>query len=343
MRRSAFPFLLLCMSCSISIDIDRLSEGNSLCTDGCTQKQVPGSVGGGIVVPWDALPKREIVGGFVDGDRLVVAVRVHGEGIQGAVLSIALDTGNREILSGAIEDAYSTEHVGSWGVLKDVRSLSRLESGSWGAHLWTGFDFKGTSISIDPVTGKTGSGMPVGGNCPAVGEGTFWPDGLNSSVDIDGSAFISVGRTAQQGGRGVARVTDVFCEMTDLTPTGPFLLSPQPDGVWYVDQPTAALGRLPRGTSSPEPVAKGSAGGEVRAFAMNATQAYLFRAPDSLETVDLQDGSRSSVALSLSNEQLPQNPPDLFPNPANGKVLLESDGRIFVVEPSTGSTTLISY
>ncbi len=343
MRGSAFPFLLLCMSCSISIDIDRLSDGNSPCSDDCAQEPVPGSVGGGIVVPWDALPKREIVGGSVDGDRLVVAVRVHGQGIQGAILSIALDTGDREILFGAIEDVYSTEHVGSWGVLKDVRSLSRLASGAWGSHLWTGFDFKGSTVSIDPVTGKSGSGMPVGGNCPAVAGDTFWPDKLNSIVDIDGATFMSVGRTDQQGGRGVARVTDVFCEMTDLTPKGPFLLSAQPDGVWYVDESTAAIGRLPRGSATSQPMVEGSAGGKVRAFAMDPTHAYLFRDPRSLETVELKGGSRTSVTLSLSDEQLPQKPPDLFPNPASGTVLFESDGRIFAVDPATGSATLLSY
>ncbi len=342
MRLASFlGFALLNASgCTVTLDLDRLSEGGSGGKTGCAAEVKPGCVGAGVVIPWDRLPKREIVGGFVDAGELLLAVRVHGALDQGAVLGVDLQTGQRTIRAGWIEDANGTPHTAGFGpALRDVRSIARLSDGSWRAHLWDGFTFEGATYPIDPKTGKVGTDTRVGLLCPNLASATFWPDPADSVMNASGTVLLSVDGISLDG---IATLTKSQCDATALPSEGPFVLATTADAVWYADSTTGELGKIPNGSLVAEGVAEGSAGGRVRALAIAEGAAYLYRAPSTLEVFDTKQQARRSVSVAL-DAGVPVNAPNLIVRPGQPPLLMESDGRILTLDPATGATTLLSY
>lgn len=87
--------------------------------------------------------------GFVDGRRLVIAA--DGDGTDGALLGVDLETGERAVLSGEIRDIEATTHArGAGPSLAGVTDVALMPDGSW---LAATFTLPRKLIRVDPDTG----------------------------------------------------------------------------------------------------------------------------------------------------------------------------------------------
>jgi hypothetical protein len=335
-------------SCSLSLDLDRLSAGDVECQQPpCEDPPYtgPGSVGSGIVIPYDQLPRREIVGGFVQDDALYVAVRVQATKSsydQGAILSVDLATGHRELVSGFILDRAGLEHErGSGPRMGDLHSVRARTDGRWVVHLWNRLGFTGDRVSIDPASGARTSEPGVGMQCPVEPGVSFnFPVPDTSVLDRQGEVYVSVGGKPL---KGLGQLTHDACPLFDLTPlAGPFWLATVQDWIGFADADSGTLGLFDTVASQISFIpGENSALGEVLGFAIGPSRAWLFRAPNVLEAVDTTSGQR--IGYPIEGLAPPQDPPDLWVHPDGARVLVELDGRILIVDPEPGSSKVLSY
>lgn len=168
----------------------------------------PGSVGDGIGLSSDTTA----MGGFVEGDHVVVAVR----GLAGsAIITVALDSGDRTLVSGSIKDAWTSLQTRGAGPLSSFIDVDPNPAGGWVAVAGDG-----SVIAIDPTTGDRSLSMQLQQmSC----EG--W-SGLDPAVDygvaVDASGAVLVGVSNQSGTYGIVRATPSGCTMVSFA-------GPQPE------------------------------------------------------------------------------------------------------------------
>ncbi|MEZ4222269.1 MAG: hypothetical protein R3B13_15135 [Polyangiaceae bacterium] len=331
--------IALCLAlagCSITLGLDDLSSEPPPCAECSTL--TPGSVGSGVVIPWDKLPRREVVAGFVQTGRLIVGIRVHGGLDEGVVMSVDLGDGRREIVAGWINDAYGAVHTPDTGPpLVDVRCVRPTAKGTWLAHLWQGFDFAGRLMEIEPSSGASTDLGPLGETCPSGPGAWSWPD-LEDSTIAGQAVFASWDATDLSG---VGHLAKGGCDFVPLPSEGPFLLHGEADAVWYADAKSGVVGSVDLAFKV-KPLSAAAGDSAVRAITVSTTHVYLYRGESALEAVERTTGVRHSVTLPALQGGPPSESPHLFVE-SDSKLLLEADGRFFRLDPNSGATQLISY
>lgn len=352
---------LLGSSCTLTLEFDGLAEsqpesGSGGASAECTSvaskgkpecnvvaNLAPGSIGSGVVIDWKQTPEREVTGGFVNGNELVVTVSV-GVGLNdGAILGIDLTTGERRLVAGMIRDAKGTPlSVGGGSELGDIASVAPVDAGGWVAHLWDGYTMQGTRISVDPHSGDRGPGIPIGQECP---DENLVPNARSSVVGRDGAiyfpyhAFLPVEF-------GIAKVTDESCELIPVD-ADPRVLARVGDRIWFLDLDAGKAGALDPTTGDVEwvPGLEGHPHGLAALFVEGSTAWTIGTEPSLFyDRIDITTGDTSRIPLTLGPAALQvRHTPHLWSHPDAQRLVLELDGAVVALNPTTGDSSIVSY
>jgi hypothetical protein len=357
LSRVGVVLALLGSGCTLTLEFDGLSETETTeASIECTTLESkgkadcyvaanlePGSIGGGeIVIDWKQVPEREVTGGFVNGNELVFAVRVGVGEDQGALIGVDLDTGDRRLVAGVIQDADgTTREKGSGPFLGGIAAIAPVATG-WMAHLWDGYTMQGHRVSIDPETGDRGGPVPVGGECPEVNLNPRSTSVLGS----DGSVFVAY-QALLPDEKGIARLTDESCDLIPVTGAAPDVIARVGDRIWFLDIDDSKLGALDPQTKNVEwvPGLEGYPLG-LEALSVDGESAWAIGTKPSLfyDRVNVATGVTIRLELAAGPAGLQvRHAPHVWPHPDGERLILELDGAIVVLNPTTGKSAILSY
>jgi hypothetical protein len=355
--RVGIVFAFLASGCTLTLEFDGLagtetSDASIECTTlqskgkpecNVVAKLEPGSIGGGIVIDWKQLPERVVTGGFVNGNELVIAVRIGVGQNEGALLGVDLATGARRLVAGVITDAQgTTRERGSGSYLGDVAAVSPVASGGWMAHLWNGSTPEGHRVSLDPDTGSRGGPVPVGDECP---QENLYPR-PGSVIAADGSIFLAY-EAASPDDNGIVRLGDESCELIPVPLSAPNVIARVGSRISFLDAGDAKLGSLDPQSKLVEwvPGLDGYPLG-LEALSVSGESAWAIGTLPSLfyDHVNVSTGITTRLKLAQGPAALQvQHAPHVWPHPDGERLLLELDGAIVVLDPGTGESAILSY
>lgn len=355
LSRVGIVFVLLTSGCTLTLEFDGLAETETTeASIECTTLESkgkadcnvvanlePGSIGSGIVIDWKQTPEREVTGGVVNGNELVFAVRIGVGQNEGVLIGVDLETGERRLVAGVIENAEGTVlEQGTGPYLGDIAAVASVSTAGWMAHLWDGSTMQGSRVSIDS-SGARGGPVTVGDECP---EENLNPRSM-SVVAADGSIFVGY-RAYVPDESGIARLTDTGCELIPVN-AAPNVLALVDARIWFLDSDSGKLGAIDPETKALDwvPGLDGyPLGGE--ALSVASETAWTIGKEPSLfyDRVNVVTGTTSRLALALGPAALQvQQTPHVWPHPDGQRLVLELDGAIVLLDPATGKSTILSY
>src|SRR5262245_1982370 len=98
--RALLALSVLLPGCTMTLGFDGLSGGKANDADAGTPcvspckvvgELAPGSIGSGFTLDWKTLPEREVVGGFVEENQVILGVRIANS--ESIVMSVDVETG----------------------------------------------------------------------------------------------------------------------------------------------------------------------------------------------------------------------------------------------------------
>lgn len=333
----------------------------------------PGSVGAGIVLPWDP-GEANLGGGFVESQRIVLAVV--GADDDGALMGVDLASGDRSVLSGRILDAASVLHERGVGPsLAHVADVGRAEDGAW---LALTFTLPQQIIRVDPTSGDRSlwhswSSMtcarPDAGGAPIE---VIPPNGTEAKFETapDGTVYLPIENTAEQG-YGIARWREGTCTMvsfhSNVSPelsvgSGPSMLwmisdlRVSGDSLYVVGGGTPALVRVDLATGDRFIVSRsdspqvGAGSGRVgrdsiapatdRVWTLGPLDGVLFV----LSEVDPATGERvGHDGMNGAVFDVYASRPQVWVHPSRPLLILELRNGLVLYDPATDNNNLLSY
>jgi hypothetical protein len=315
-----------------------------------------GSVGAGPAFDWNGVPRQEIVGGFAEPGRLVLAVRPSTASEVGGLLAIDLVTGDRTLIAGSLRTPDHTflTHGQGWGfqgVTNVVPSGPLLQ-----AHTVDEFGFGGFLIDVDPVTGDRTDARSVGGQCEQVLPPDFFPLKWRSPALAPDTAIYLVGDSIQ--GQGIVRQLGEGCELLVPLAAGepgfdPNFLVWHQAKLWSVDPFGKELSTIDLVSGSVETVS--DAGDVPFGTELPLGIHHLAVRDDRVFTVggDFQHritevvrstGMRVAHAAKVGPLQTPfVSAPRVYMHPTLAALLVVFDGAVVVYDPATDRANTLSY
>ncbi len=170
----------------------------------------PGAIGAGPHFSYGAFP--QITGGFLDkgADRLIVSTMFGSDSVNpsGAIVAVALDSGNRTFITGSYVDENDVAH--DFGSGEPVQYFTDVKAGptAWYAlgQILNGGK-ENVLVEINPADGARKVIWREDSNsCPAWGNGNIGPVIDTLAVGDDGKIYLNFSNNPAQAGVGVVAI-----------------------------------------------------------------------------------------------------------------------------------------
>jgi hypothetical protein len=322
----------------------------------------PGSIGAGPAFQWTDLngnPRNQVVGGFIEPGRLVLAVKAPSESAVGGLVAVDLATGERTLLSGELSlmnGGMLSQGVG-WGFQGITNAIGTPSTIQVHTMAW-GFD--GHIIDVDRATGDRANALPLGTECEQVLPTDFFVLDLQRPALGPDAAVYLLGQQLGQQRQGVVRQVGQSCEVIVELRSGdvgydPNFLSWHDGKLWGVDRMgkelfsidlySAAIDRISFDEGLTPDVPLG-----IDHLAVRDGRVYTVGSGDLLGhrivEVDAATGARVAHVANrgpLQTVPYPTAGPRVWMHPSLAALIIAFNGAVVLFDPATDQANTLSY